>query len=61
MPESWAALSNWIRHGMALGALLCFALGASQFLARYHLVVNGHSKVVAGASYADFKFLDTRI
>ena len=56
MPENRAALSNWIRHGMALGALLCLALGASQFLARYHLVINGHSKVVAGASYADVSF-----
>jgi uncharacterized membrane protein (UPF0182 family) len=28
----------------------------SRFLARYHLVVDGHSKVVAGASYADVNF-----
>jgi uncharacterized protein len=56
MPESSAAPAIWIRHGMALGALLCLALGASQFLARYHLVANGHSKVVAGASYTDVNF-----
>ena len=41
---------------MVLGALLCLALGASQFLARYHLVADGHSKVVTGASYADVNF-----
>ena len=41
---------------MVLGALLCIAFGASRFLARYHLVVDGHSKVVAGASYADVNF-----
>ena len=41
---------------MVLGTLLCIALGASRFLARYHLVVDGHSKVVAGASYADVNF-----
>jgi uncharacterized membrane protein (UPF0182 family) len=41
---------------MVLGTLLCIALGASRFLARYHLVVEGHSKVVAGASYADVNF-----
>ena len=56
LPESSAAQAIWIRHGMALGALLCLALGASQFLARYHLVAEGHSKVVAGASYADINF-----
>src|SRR5260370_32166176 len=41
---------------MMLGALLCLALGASRFLARYHLVVHGHSNVVAGASYVDVNF-----
>ncbi len=49
----WA---SWIRQGMILGALLCVALGISRFLARYHLVVDGHSTVVAGASYADVNF-----
>jgi uncharacterized protein len=53
LPESRVAT---IQHGMVLGALLCLALGASQFLARYHLVADGHSKVVAGASYADVNF-----
>jgi hypothetical protein len=41
---------------MVLGALLCVALGVSRFLGRYHLVLDGHSKVVAGASYADVNF-----
>jgi len=54
--QSWAAGESWIRQGMVLGTLLCFALGASRFLARYHLVVAGHSEVVAGASYADVNF-----
>ena len=56
LPDSWAAQASWIRHGMMLGALLCLALGASRFLARYHLVVHGHSNVVAGASYVDVNF-----
>jgi uncharacterized membrane protein (UPF0182 family) len=56
LPDSWSAQASWIRHGMMLGALLCLALGASRFLARYHLVVHGHSNVVAGASYVDVNF-----
>ena len=54
--RGWAVRASWIRQGMVLGALLCIALGVSRFLARYHLVVEGHSKVVAGASYADVNF-----
>ena len=46
----------WLRQGLALAALLCLALGISRLLARYHLVVAGHSKVVAGASFADVNF-----
>ncbi|MGP0088370.1 MAG: UPF0182 family protein [Xanthobacteraceae bacterium] len=56
VPSPEQAWAIWIRQGMVLGALLCVALGASRFLARYHLVVDGHSKVVAGASYADVNF-----
>ena len=41
---------------MALAALLSLALAISRLLARYHLVVAGHSKVIAGASYADANF-----
>src|ERR1700693_4114974 len=36
--------------------LLCLSAGASRFLGRYHLVIDGHSQVVAGASYADVHF-----
>ena len=54
--QSWAVWASWMRQGMVLGALLCVAFGVSRFLARYHLVVDGHSKVVAGASYADVNF-----
>ncbi len=56
LSPSRAVWVSWLRQGMVLGALLCVAFGASQFLARYHLVLNGHSKVVAGASYADVNF-----
>ncbi len=56
LPQSWMAQTIWLRQGMVLGALLCLAFGASRFLARYHLVADGHSKVVAGASYADVNF-----
>lgn len=54
--DSWAARVGWLRHGITLAALLCVALAARRFLARFHLVVNGHSQVVAGASYADVNF-----
>ncbi|MDR3419772.1 MAG: UPF0182 family protein [Xanthobacteraceae bacterium] len=52
----WAISVSWMRQGMVLGAMLCVALGVSRFLGRYHLVLDGHSKVVAGASYADVNF-----
>jgi uncharacterized protein len=48
--------ATWVRQGMALGALLCVTLAVSRFLARYHLVVSGHSGVVAGASFGDVNF-----
>jgi uncharacterized membrane protein (UPF0182 family) len=54
--QSRALSTTWIRQGMVLGTLLCVAFAASRFLARYHLVVDGHSKVVAGAAYADVNF-----
>ena len=47
---------RWIRKGLVLGALLCFASGVSRFLDRYYLIVDGHSQVVAGGSYADVNF-----
>ncbi len=56
-PElSQTAGVTWMRQGMVLGALLCIMLAISRFLSRYYLVVDGHSTVVAGASYADVNF-----
>jgi uncharacterized membrane protein (UPF0182 family) len=46
----------WLRQGVALAMLLCISMGVSRFLGRYHLVINGHSTVVAGGSYADVNF-----
>jgi uncharacterized membrane protein (UPF0182 family) len=45
--------AGWLQQGLGLAMLLCLLLGVSRFLSRYHLVIDGHSKVVAGASYAD--------
>jgi len=56
LPQSKNTQAIWLRQGMILGALLCFAFAANRFLARYHLVADGHSKVVAGASYVDVNF-----
>jgi len=47
---------SWLRQGMALGALLCLCFGLGRFLARYHLIIDGHSGVVAGASFVDIHF-----
>ena len=49
----WA---RWIRQGLALAALLCLVSGVSRFLDRYHLIIDGHSQVVAGGSFADVHF-----
>jgi len=54
--ESETIWRGWLREGMALVALFCVAMGAARFLGRYHLVINGHSTVVAGGSYADMYF-----
>jgi uncharacterized protein len=51
-----AAFAASIRRGVALAAVLCLLLALSRFLERYHLVVKGHSKVLAGASYGDVSF-----
>jgi uncharacterized membrane protein (UPF0182 family) len=56
LPQSKKAQAIWLRQGIILGALLCLAFAASRFLARFHLVADGHSKVVAGASYVDVNF-----
>jgi uncharacterized membrane protein (UPF0182 family) len=42
--------------GHGAGALFCVIMGAARFLGRYHLVIDGHSTVVAGGSYADIYF-----
>jgi len=47
---------RWLRQGLMLGALLCLAWSVSSFLGRYHLIINGHSQVVAGGSFADVNF-----
>ena len=41
---------------MLLAALFCVVLALSRLLERYHLVVDGHSKVLTGASYSDIHF-----
>ena len=47
---------SWLRQGLALGALLCLCFALGRFLDRYHLIVDGHSGVVAGASFVDIHF-----
>jgi len=54
--QSESIWGRWIRQGLALGVLLCLASGVSRFLDRYHLVIDGHSPVVAGGSYTDVNF-----
>jgi uncharacterized protein len=44
------------RRAMLVAALLCIALAVSRMLERYHLVIDGHSKVLAGASFGDIQF-----
>jgi len=47
---------RWLRQGLVLVGLFCIAMGMARFLGRYHLVIDGHSTVVAGGSYADIRF-----
>jgi uncharacterized protein len=54
--QSGMIWGRWIRQGLVLAALLCFASGVSRFLGRYYLIIDGHSQVVAGGSYADVNF-----
>jgi uncharacterized membrane protein (UPF0182 family) len=58
--ESWAQSETvwrrWLRQGLVLAALFCVAMGTARFLGRYHLIIDGHSAVVAGGSYADVHF-----
>jgi uncharacterized membrane protein (UPF0182 family) len=57
---SWAGSEiiwmGWLRQGLVLAMLLCITMGVSRFLGRYHLIIAGHSGVVAGGSYADVHF-----
>ncbi|HUE65266.1 MAG TPA: UPF0182 family protein, partial [Rhizomicrobium sp.] len=47
------ASGAWLRQGMALGALFCLCRAFARFLGRFHLAIQGHSRVVAGASWID--------
>ena len=48
-----AAWNSWLPRGLVLGALFCLGCAALRFLGRYHLIIDGHSTVVAGASWID--------
>ena len=48
-----AAWNSWLPQGLLLAALFCFGCAVLRFLGRYHLAVDGHSTVVAGASWID--------
>src|SRR5271166_4607773 len=54
--QSEVAWNRWLRQGFVLGMLFCAVMGVGRFLGRYHLVIDGHSTVVAGGSYADVHF-----
>ncbi len=43
----------WLRQGLALAAAYCLLAAVSRYLDRYHLAIQGHSRVVAGASWID--------
>jgi len=47
---------HWVRQGAFLATLFCLIFGAGRLLDRYRLVIDGHSTVVAGASYVDIHF-----
>ena len=47
---------RWLRQGAMLAALFCLASIAGRVVGRYHLVIDGHSEVVAGASYVDVAY-----
>ena len=48
--------TRWLRQGALLVALYCLVAAAGRVLGRYHLVIDGHSGVVAGASYVDVEY-----
>jgi uncharacterized membrane protein (UPF0182 family) len=47
------ASGTWLHQGMTLAALFCLCRTFASFLGWYHLVIQGHSRVVAGASWID--------
>jgi len=47
---------HWQRQGAFLAMLFCLVSATGRALARYRLVIDGHSTVVAGASYVDVHF-----
>jgi uncharacterized membrane protein (UPF0182 family) len=50
------AWEGWLRQAMVLGVLFCLSFGLTRFFGRYHLIIGGHSSVVAGASFVDIHF-----
>ncbi|MBS0526443.1 MAG: UPF0182 family protein [Proteobacteria bacterium] len=48
--------TRWLRQGALLAALYCLVAAADRVLGRFHLVIDGHSGVVAGASYVDVEY-----
>jgi uncharacterized membrane protein (UPF0182 family) len=48
-----ADAKGWITQGLALGALFFVCLGLGALLGRFHLVIDGHSRVLAGAAWID--------
>ena len=47
------AWNGWFPQGLMLASLFCLGCAMLRFLGRYHLVIDGHSGVVAGASWID--------
>jgi len=54
--DSEAIWRRWLRQGLVLAGLFCIVIGLARFLGRFHLVIDGHSAVVAGGSYVDVNF-----
>jgi uncharacterized membrane protein (UPF0182 family) len=54
--QSETVWRRWLRQGLVLTALFCVAMGIARFLGRYHLIIDGHSTVVAGGAYADVHY-----
>ena len=50
------AWNTWLPQGLILAALFCLGCASLDLLARYRLIIDGHSGVVAGASWIDTHF-----